>query len=123
MKTKEPSWIPIRSGKEYCSSACGRGCTIKEYRAATKQALAMAKNLGLGWSGRVSENLGWHASAEYRGGAVVVCFNNYHRKSFSAFVAGGRFAAIGTTPRKALRVAVAAARAHVSEVSACLRGL
>lgn len=120
---KDLSWIPVRSGRRYCSPACGRGCTIEEHRDATRRALAIVKSLGLGWAGRVSENLGWHASAEYRGGATIVSFNNYYRKSFSAFVARGQFAATAATPRRALKLAVAAARASIAEVSASVRGL
>lgn len=54
------NWNPIRKGKTYCSSACGGGCTMADY----KTALARGKRLlarmkGKGWKLHVNENIGW----------------------------------------------------------------
>ena len=54
------SWVPMQDGKIYCSSACGRGCTLAEYEAAVKASEELAKHLGEGFEPRVWENLGWH---------------------------------------------------------------
>jgi hypothetical protein len=60
---KDLSWKPDRLGSCFCSPACGRGCTIKEYETALKEATRMAKSLGQGWKPKVFENLGWHPFA------------------------------------------------------------
>lgn len=69
MKTKIiDRWKPIRSGRFYCSPACGGGkfCTWAEYQEVTKKAAALAAKLserGGRWEPRVHENLGWHYCA------------------------------------------------------------
>lgn len=50
----------MRNGKNYCSPGCGRGCTYKEYGAATRKAKELQRIMGSGWAIRVWENLGWH---------------------------------------------------------------
>lgn len=59
---KKSSWKPVRSGKIYCSPACGGGCTHERYLLAKQRANDTAKLLGKGWKPVVHENLGWHAS-------------------------------------------------------------
>ncbi len=53
------NWIPKRKGNIYCSSACGRGCTIHEYNNAVNEAKKIIKILGKGWIFNIHENLGW----------------------------------------------------------------
>lgn len=70
MKTKIiDRWKPIRSGRFYCSPACGGGkfCTWAQYQEATKKAAALTEKLkkavGGNWEPHVHENLGWHYHA------------------------------------------------------------
>lgn len=58
-------WKPVRSGRFYCSPACGGGkfCTWAEFQTATKKAEVLAARMrerGGKWEPRVHENLGWH---------------------------------------------------------------
>src|SRR5262245_4632957 len=59
----QSDWEPKRDGKIYCSPGCGRGCTWKEYRAAIRDGMALAKVCGPVYKYRVYENLGWHFEA------------------------------------------------------------
>ncbi len=56
------SWEPHLHGATYCSPACGRGCTLSEYKRAERRAdrLTAAMTPATGWEPRVWENLGWH---------------------------------------------------------------
>lgn len=60
------SWTPVRRGNAYCSPACGGRCTYSAYTHAHERAGQLVDTLGLGWSPRVWENLGWHWSVYYR---------------------------------------------------------
>ncbi len=53
-------WTPVRSGRIYCSPACGGRCTFAAFTAAHREADKLVKVLGRGWTSRVWENLGWH---------------------------------------------------------------
>lgn len=66
------SWTPVRNGNVYCSPACGHGCTHQAYLEATAQAHNLARLLGGGWHGVVSENLGWHYHAALHGYLITV---------------------------------------------------
>lgn len=71
---KAPRNVPLKRGHIYCSPACGRGCTLNEYEAASKTAMWMVGVLGEGWIPNVWENLGWHCSAVYttpKGGELM----------------------------------------------------
>jgi len=65
---KQLTWTPRRRGNIYCSPACGRGCTIREFRKARCEARKLAMQLsstdtdvrGGHWTIDVWENLGWH---------------------------------------------------------------
>jgi hypothetical protein len=58
---KQGDWNPVKKGGVYCSPACGRGCTNKEYRQAWSDANKLLKKMkSKGWEVRVWENLGWH---------------------------------------------------------------
>jgi hypothetical protein len=54
------NWAPVRRGKIYCAPACGGDCTFTAYQQAQRRAKALAKKLGMGWTIRVWENLGWY---------------------------------------------------------------
>lgn len=58
--TTEKGWKPVKRGALYCSPRCGGGCTYAAYRAAEREAAALAKRMGPGWVPRVWENMGWH---------------------------------------------------------------
>ena len=60
-KYKGLSWEPMREGDVFCSPACGRGCTSKEYETAVEQGNELAEKMGEGWDVKVWENLGWHS--------------------------------------------------------------
>ena len=60
------TWKPVRSGKTYCSSACGARCTWAAYQRACKAADALCRQLGPTWKPRVWENLDWHFQAYYK---------------------------------------------------------
>jgi hypothetical protein len=58
MKTKD-RWQPVLKRGLYCSPACGRGCTKKEYDRLRQFGRRIAAGLGSGWMIRMHENLGW----------------------------------------------------------------
>ena len=118
---KKPSWKPVRCGQIFCSTACGRGCTIKEYETALRRANLMARSLGARWERVVHENLGWHASATMNARGVRVCYVG--DGFFYAFVADGKFCEGGRTARAALSKAVASARIAIAEINAAVAGL
>lgn len=66
------SWEPKLNGPQFCSPACGRGCTWNEYQNAKKRGEEVAAQLGSGWEAVVWENLGWHWAVYSTNGMVNV---------------------------------------------------
>ncbi len=94
---------PRRMGTRYCSSACGRGCTIFEHKRAVLQAKKMAANLGRNWRPRVWENLGWHSEA-FCGKMAV-----YHHgggEYWATINLAQQFTATAKSPTEAIRKAL-----------------
>ena len=121
----ELSWDAKDEGETHCAPACGRGCTAKEYHAAQASATALALPLGLGWTPRVWENLGWHYEVRSPCGRLSV---HPSGAGFIAFLGepggiGGRWAQHGDTPREAIDATVAAAVAEYEEIGAIIEGL
>ena len=54
------NWTPKLDGQIFCSPACGRGCTLKQFNEANTSAKNLAKKLGPNWRPVTWENLGWH---------------------------------------------------------------
>jgi hypothetical protein len=54
------NWKPVRQGNIYCAPACGGNCTYSAYQQAERRANQLAKKLGVGWTVRIWENLGWY---------------------------------------------------------------
>ena len=96
------SWKPKLNGEQYCSPACGAGCTIQEHDRAVRDAHRLARRLGDKWTMRVWENLGWHYTAVSPCGQLEI----YHfgKNRFWADFHGPRqVEATGPTPHAALR--------------------
>ncbi len=117
-------WSPIRLGAIYCSPACGGRCTWQAFQQATKDAAALAEELGPGWSGEVSENLGWHFRASHESGCIQV---HQTMGTYSAYLnekgrmPGGRWVtAGGSDPREVVRSAIAQARRELEAIQAVL---
>ena len=79
---KQLSWEPIRDGEQYCSPACGGGCTIDEYLAANEAAAKLCEELGSSWNPRAWENLGWHYLAFCNGLQVRKIASNLHTANY-----------------------------------------
>lgn len=122
---KKLSWDPVSSGGVYCAPACGRDCTKEEHDRACGAAIRMTQNLGLGWTMRVWENLGWHHEAISSCGRIKVSptANGYVAFLGSPDSDGGRWAECGDSPREAIDAVIAVARAELAEVGAVLGGL
>lgn len=64
---KTLSWKPKRTGRIYCSPACGHDCTHAVFQQAHKDGKTLAermrKGVGGDWKVRVWENGGWHYCA------------------------------------------------------------
>ncbi len=75
-KTKSLSWTPVLKGEIYCSPACGRGCTRKEWEDTKITASQLARRMGAGWKPRVHENLGWHYEVRSPKGNIRVMFSS-----------------------------------------------
>ena len=60
---KKLSWKARRIGDQFCSPACGHGCSFVAYELAVQESKKLAKELGKGWRPVVWENLGWHWKA------------------------------------------------------------
>jgi len=103
------SWKPIEKGKIYCSPGCGRGCTRAEYHTALREARALQRQCGRGWTIRVWENLGWHWELIHHSG--VLSLKREHAvlgpDRFTCYAGtqlpGIDYMAHGPTPRSALR--------------------
>ena len=67
--SENPDWMPVKNGEEYCSPACGCGCTQAEFELANMRAERLAARLNempggfKDWSLSVWENTGWHYEA------------------------------------------------------------
>jgi hypothetical protein len=126
------SWTPKRQGNRYCAPACGRGCTIGEFRRAERQALKMAARLSLvqtdvkggRWKIRVHENLGWHWSVSK--GLVVLHADGGN--SYSAFLEiagpwGGNLVVSARSPHGAVKAVLSQARAQLKPMTALAKRL
>jgi hypothetical protein len=128
------SWKPVRRGNLYCSSACGRGCTIKEYRETERLALCLANRLapmdtdvkGGRWEICLSENLGWHYSVSK--GAISVHGDSGGRRIYSVFLNlpgpwGGNMAVTANIPEAGIRKILNNARLELKAMVALARHL
>ncbi len=120
------SWEPVRRGRIYCSSGCGRGCTAAENLAATGGAKQLAAELGEGWTSNVWENLGWHFKAVSACGRI--CVHRYSDERCTAFLGpagsgAGVFTATASTPRAAVTAVCRKALDGIEEIQALLAGL
>lgn len=125
MPTKKLSWDPVRRGNVYCAPACGRDCTIQEYNAAEAGGIALARQLGAGWTDDVWENLGWHYRAISPCGRLKV---HGHGDHYTAFLGepghlGGQFSGQGATPQKAIAETVEKAKVALDTLTRLVAGL
>lgn len=113
------SWKPVRRGNVFCAPACGRGCTIAEYREAERKAKRLALRLsGVdtdvksgAWKPIIHENLGWHFHVNK--GAVSV-----YQYSITQYAAclnlngpwGGNMWARASSPERAVKDLLTSAR-------------
>lgn len=136
---KELSWKAKRNGNIYCAPACGGKCTWEMYLKAKERGEHCARELGKGWTVRVSENLGWYATVlspcrrikvsvhPVTGAPVETLMGTLN--TYTAFlgdaddIAGGTWAEHGDTPAEAVNAVVATARAALSKMNARIHGL
>lgn len=115
-KRSRLSWKPKRSGKKYCSPACGGGCTWDAYQRAQRDAQKLAEHLGPTWIPKVWENLGWHYKAVSSNGKLKVHPSIWQGKitGYIAFLGegefGGRWVVDYEDPREAVRVVIQTAK-------------
>lgn len=116
MSTTALSWKPILRGKTYCSSACGSRCTKEAFDEATRLAGELCRLLGKGWTPRVHENLGWHASVIDASGCwYVAIYPGAFSTSYTAFLGepfsyAGKWTGSARTAKAAIAKAARAAR-------------
>jgi hypothetical protein len=126
-KSNSLSWRPVRRGDIYCSPACGRGCTWKEYEEAWKLARHIAKQLP-GFKPCVHENLGWHARAEALDGHITVSKScgSYLALADNEMTHAGDAdwgTANGATAKKAVNALLRQLARHVDGETAFLRSM
>jgi hypothetical protein len=84
-----------------------------------KDATALARELGKGWSPRVHENLGWHFSAT-RGKGYCTVYR--HGRNYTAYIGpnqpGGWWVGSGKTAIEAVRDGVRQAQDELAEIKA-----
>jgi hypothetical protein len=108
----------------YCSPACGGGCSRESYEKAHVSAKKLASRLGKGWTPSVWENLGWHYCVISPCKRIKVhCNGNYTAYLGEPNSTGGRWAESGKTPESAIKKTVAAAKADLKKIGACIAGL
>lgn len=129
-KTRSLSWIPVWRGAVYCSPACGAGCLRSAYNRAVKAADDLAANLGSDWTSRVWENLDWHYEVISPCGRLKLSSGaDIHGRAirYHAFLGdtgpGGRWHAIGRTPRAAVRRVIATGLFELNSTTEIFRGL
>lgn len=113
-----------------CAPWCGFGCTEKDYQDAQARGTILVQRLGEGWTVRVVENMGWHASAVSPCGRIRVSGSQMplDHAWYTAFLnntgeLGGRWAEGARTPKAAVRKVVKVAKAEVAELGAIIEGL
>lgn len=121
------SWKPRSYTKDgierYCASACGSDCTREKYFRADRLATHMVVRLGPQWRKRVTENMGWHASAHHKTGVDVhASVDREGRVTYSAFyrswcVSGPR------NPVSALRALIREVKRDVTAHTAMLTAM
>lgn len=122
-------WTPRRRGLIYCSPACGASCTWAKYQQANKDAKALAKRLGKGWTIRVWENMGWFYQAISPCQRIKVSGPSYGLKDFTAYLGdadpcgGGRWVASSKTPIGSVRDVVHKAMENIAALEAYAVGL
>lgn len=129
MHTWEPKSRTIQGVRIYCSPACGRLCTRKEYEQALTLAKSMCKALGSDWTEGVHENLGWFSTAIHKTLPARITPFKYNGRirdySCDICVEGRQFLASGPTPKKALDAAIkhmTSERDLISRALTVLRG-
>jgi hypothetical protein len=119
------SWKAIRRGSIYCSPACGGGCTYAAYQKACRDAAALAKRMGNGWTPRVHENLGWHWCV------ISPCKRITLRKTGDCYCAlfgeagsmSGQWLCTAKIPKAAVANVIAVAKSELAKIGAFLQGL
>lgn len=106
-------WTPVRIGDDYCSPACGRGCTHAAYLEAQCVAQEIVDQLGPptkggnAWEKRVHENLGWFGSARLMINGQVMAQVNKGATDYICYVESSpQFIARGATPLEAVQAAL-----------------
>lgn len=125
---KELSWEPRKHGLTYCSSACGRGCTIIEFDKATNQAAMLALKLGPLWVPEVWENLGWHWNVKRGPWTVNPLYDGAGYNTITGYTAklgNGRYSWLGKgeTAIAAMNDAKLQARAEIKQLMEILTEL
>ncbi len=126
--TTDQRWKPRRTRDGvYCAPACGGGpiiCSVERYENARRVAERVCRDLGEGWIGVLTHNLGWYAGVGSPCRRVWVSAHaDLHRDPTGATIEGytaflgppqkyggsGKWAAHGKTPRKAIEAVLALA--------------
>ncbi len=118
------SWKPRRNGDIYCAPACGRNCTLAEYKQARERVATLKLILGRGWTARIWENLGWHYCAISPCGRITV-HSSHHKDtvSFYASLQDRWTSKQHRNPRTSVREVIAIVKADLATIGAAIEGL
>ncbi len=130
------NWTPVKRGGAYCSPACGGGeatCSIKRYEHAKAAGATCARDLGEGWTPRMSENLGWHVSVGSPCRRIWVSLYDAQLGKVTGYTAflgppnehggSGKWAAHGKTARQAIEKVLEQAMHDLGLVQGVVSGL
>ncbi len=128
------AWTPRRRGDVYCSPACGGNCKYTAYLLAKERAHALCMMLGDmcggGWKMEIRENLGWYYTAISRCERIRVSGSHFDgaKPVYVAFLGSGGYGGNWVSehhkdPRKAVKEAIANAKAELAEMTVILKGL
>lgn len=130
LKLRELSWKPKRKGEIYCSPACGRGCTISEFKNAVQEATELCNVLGKHWKPHVWENMGWHWCVQFKSGKLTVWD---HGRTYSALLTTGPFTHCGDPeftdnkgfkdPKEAVRHVIKKAERKIKELESTIKAI
>lgn len=126
LAAKKRDWTPVANGQEYCSPACGMGCTMKAYKAAVASSDDLAKRLNkhgtTNWKPRVWENGGWHFAVEMKLSSKGFCSVHHRNRHEDAYVCyfnanSGQHLGSGDTAEEAIKEALESAEKTIKTLT------
>lgn len=100
----------------FCAPACGFDCTMEAFKKVERLASGLCARLGAGWAPHLWENMGWFYEAISPCGNIKVRKDRGAR-TYTADLGGrGRWSGTGSTPRRAVRMALDLARSEAKGI-------